>query len=188
MGKMEEQVAKNRRRANIRKIILGSVALVGILSIGLIAPNALGAMSKLGILPRRRQGEIINRSRDRLIQQGLLKYEGSKIALTPKGEAELRHLELADYEIKKPRRWDGRWRVLIFDIPEKKKSLRDKVRCTLSGIGFRRAQDSVWIYPYDCEDLITLLKADFKIGKDVLYLVVEQMEYDRIHKEYFGLV
>lgn len=119
--------------------------------------------------------------------QGLLQYVDGTLRLTVKGEAALRRLELSEYRLKKPRRWDGRWRVLIFDIPERRRLLRDKVRNTLVAIGFVRAQDSVWIYPYDCEDLVTLLKADFRIGKDLLYLVVEKMEYDVIFKDHFGL-
>jgi len=54
-------------------------------------------------------------------------------------------------------------------------------------IGFVHLQDSVWTYPYDCEDLIVLLKADFKIGKDILYMIVDELEGDwRLRKE-FGL-
>ena len=91
-------------------------------------------------------------------------------------------------EIKnKQKKWDGKWRVLIFDIPEKRKSVRNKIRQSLRTIGFMRLQNSVWIYPYDCEDFIILLKADFKIGKDVLYMIVEELEYDTPVKLYFGL-
>ena len=50
-----------------------------------------------------------------------------------------------------------------------------------------RMQDSVWIFPYDCEDLITLLKADFKVGYDLLYMVVDKLEGDHIFKDYFKL-
>ncbi|MBI5742650.1 MAG: hypothetical protein HZA25_02335 [Candidatus Niyogibacteria bacterium] len=68
MGKIEKEVRERHRRANIKKIILGSVALTGILAIGMVAPNALGAMAKLGIIPHRRQKEIIARSRTRLVR------------------------------------------------------------------------------------------------------------------------
>ena len=50
-----------------------------------------------------------------------------------------------------------------------------------------RLQDSVWIYPYPCEDLINLLKADFKVGKDLLYLIVNFIENDKWLKRLFGL-
>ena len=53
--------------------------------------------------------------------------------------------------------------------------------------GFVRLQDSVWIYPYDCEDLIALAKANFRIGVDVLYMIVERLDCDKHLREHFGL-
>lgn len=187
MGKIEQEVHEKRRRVNLKKFILASIQLAGILSVGLIAPNVLGAMAKLGILPGRRQKELIQRSRVRLVKRGFLEYRDGMLSLTPIGEAALRRLELSEYKLRRPKRWDGLWRILIFDIPEKRRELRDKVRRTLSAIGFIRVQQSVWLYPYDCEDLVTLLKADFRIGKDLLYLVIERMEYDERYRSHFGL-
>ena len=123
-----------------------------------------------------------------MVDKGFLEY-GSKgfLKLTEAGQAELRRLEGNDYHIPIPKKWDGKWRVIIFDIKEERKTLRDKVRRTLLALGFKHLQHSVWIFPYDCEDLITLLKSDFKIGKDLLYLIVEKIEYDKPLKDYFGL-
>ena len=53
--------------------------------------------------------------------------------------------------------------------------------------GFIRLQDSVWVYPYDCEDLIALAKANFRIGFDVLYMIVERIERDTHLREHFAL-
>src|SRR3989344_5509248 len=50
-----------------------------------------------------------------------------------------------------------------------------------------KLQNSVWVYPYDCEDFISLLKADFKIGKDVLYIIVEKLENDWHLRKFFNL-
>ena len=160
----------------------------GVLTVAAVAPNALQALAMLGGRKTKRQKEIITTSRKRLVENGLLTYttEGF-LKLTKKGEAKLRQLELHEYKIKKPKRWDKKWRVLIFDIREERRSLRDKIRRTLVTIGFERLQDSVWVYPYDCEDLITLLKADFKIGKDVLYLIVDKIENDTVLKKQFKL-
>lgn len=145
---------------------------------GLVAPSVIGAMAKLGLLPSRRQREIIRRSRDRLLERDLLVYKNGAFRLTVKGREMLNIFEAREFRFKKPKRWDGRWRLLIFDIPERQRPARDKIRRTLSMIGFERLQDSVWIYPYDCEDLVTLLKADFKVGRNLLYLIVEELEND----------
>ena len=58
---------------------------------------------------------------------------------------------------------------------------------TLRAFGFYQLQASVWVYPYECEELLILLKAEFKVGRDVLYRVVEKVEGDDKIKEYFGL-
>lgn len=187
MGVLEQESRKRTKRAHIQKLILASAAVTGGIAVALVAPGVLGAMGKLGVIPSARQREIIKRSQSRLVARGLLVYQGTMARLTAKGEQFLRRLELQDFQLRRPKRWDRKWRVLIFDIPERRKGLRHKVRSTLKIIGFVRLQDSVWAYPYDCEDLITLLKADFKIGKDLLYLIVDSLEYDRSLKEHFGL-
>lgn len=180
MGILEERTAKRTRRDKIRKAILQSVAVAGVLSVALLAPNALQALKLLGWKPHRRSREVIARSRNRLVEHGLLaRDEKGFLRLTTKGGTKLRELERREYKLPHPKCWDKKWRVLIFDIPEKRKYLREKIRNTLRAIGFNQLQKSVWVYPYDCEDLITLLKADFKVGKDLLYLVVDEIENDK---------
>jgi CRISPR-associated endonuclease Cas2 len=186
MGEMEEKSKQRTRRYTIQKVILQTVAAAGVLSIAILAPNAFQALRMFGFGKGKRYTERINNSRTRLVENGLLEYtQKGLLKLTPKGEAKLRQLELCEYKIKKPRQWDKKWRLLIFDIKEERRPLRDKIRRTLTVIGFIRLQDSVWVYPYDCEDLVTLLKADFKIGKDVLYIIADTIENDSWLKKQF---
>jgi len=187
MGILEKDSRKRTRKGQLQKIILGTVATVGILSVAALAPNALQALNLLGFGNKNKYRYAVESSRKRLVRNGLLEYNAEGfIKLTPKGGAKLRQLELHEYKIKKSKRWDKKWRVLIFDIPEERKVLRDKVRRTLIIIGFVRLQDSVWVYPYDCEDLITLLKADFKVGREILYLIVDKIENDdQLKKQFF---
>ena len=188
MGILEEGSRQRTQRNELRKIILQTVQAAGIIGLALVAPNVIGGMEKLGLIPSRRQRYVVRRSCARLIKAGMLKRnEKGQLRLTKKGESALRRLEMHDYAAPKPARWDHKWRVLIFDVPEYRKGLRDKIRRTLEVIGFTRLQDSVWIYPYDCEDLMTLLKADFHIGKDLLYMVVDTLENDSALKSRFGL-
>ena len=187
MGVIEEKLRKRKRKGNVQKAVLTSIKIAGLLSVAILAPNAVKVLKSFGLIPNKRQNEIILRSKDRLVNSGLLKYKDGFLRLTDKGEVYLRHLEMKDWKIDKPKRWDSKWRMLIFDIPEYRRSLREKVRLTLLSIGFIRLQDSVWIYPYDCEDLVNLLKADFKIGKDILYLIVDFIENDRNYRKLFNL-
>lgn len=192
MGKLERALKIRIRRQNIQKAILTGIATVGLLSMAILAPNALQALKFFRIEPKNQwQKYNINHSIKRLKDHGLICFEttgkGTFVRLTPKGEEKLRKFELLGYKLKKPKRWDGKWRMLIFDIREERKGTRDKIRFTLKRIGFLRLQDSVWVYPYDCEDFVTLMKADFKIGRDLLYLIVDTIEGDNKIRNYFKL-
>jgi len=46
--------------------------------------------------------------------------------------------------------WDGRWRLVIFDIPEKRRIARDLLRQKLKAFGFIKWQKSVWASKKNC--------------------------------------
>jgi len=193
MGVLEKEIKIKDKRKNIQKIILNTIFATGVLSVALIAPNVLSVIKQLEGSPKRKKNlkYSINASFTRLQEKRLIEIveiNGKKIArITKKGESKLDFLAKHNFKLKIPNRWDGRWRVVIFDIKESRSKTRFLLRKTLSEIGFIRLQNSVWIYPYDCEDLISLLKADFKIGKDVLYMIVEKLENDWQLKKAFKL-
>src|SRR3989338_287450 len=187
---LEEKVRKRIRRKDLRRAILGAIGVAGMLSLAVVAPNVIGALGKLGIIsPGKRQREIVNRARDRLVDSGFLKRdEFGYLRLTVKGKYELEKLEQEGAQLKKPKRWDGKCRVLIFDIPEQKRTVRNKGCLTLVAAGFQKLQQSVWVYPYPCEDFIALLKTDLFINKNLVYIVTDEIEGDLFLQRRFGLV
>lgn len=188
MGKIEEKNKKKGNREHLQKLILQVVADVGMLSITLIVPNVAKSMYKLGLVPKRRQNEYVSSSASKLVKRELLFYDGKRYCMTPKGEDLLRQWQFADFKLEKPKKWDKKWRVIIFDIPERKRKIRDQVRTLFKSAGFYLLQDSVWVYPYDCEDVLTLLKSDLGVGKNILYLIVDEIENDKHLRESFGLI
>jgi len=188
MGKIEEKSRKRSKRKNLQQVILTTIGMVGILGIGMLAPNVIGAMAKLGILPNKRQKEYISSSASKMVKKGLLKYNGKFYELTSLGKRYLHRWELGNFKFNKPKRWDKKWRVIIFDIPDKKRKVRDQIRYLFKSAGFYLLQESVWVYPYDCEDIVALLKTDFGIGNNLLYLIVEEIENDRHLKDEFDLI
>jgi len=190
MGILEKEIKDEIRSTKIQEAVLKTIGAVGFLSVALLAPNALQVLGQLNLSGQSllNKKKTITNSRDRLVDKGYLRYEKKGIlSLTEKGIKKLKQFEVKSFQVQKPARWDKKWRILIFDIREERKSVRDKVRNTLISIGFVRLQDSVWVYPYDCEDLITLLKADFKVGKDLLYIIADRIEYDKVLRGNFGL-
>ncbi len=184
---------EKEKRIKIAKIILKVIAAGGILSMAVLAPNALQILGAFRDKKERKYDPKyhIKKAVTRLKNRGLIEFQnkGGKtfIRLTSKGKGELLKYQLQEMTIKKPKNWDGKWRVIIFDIAEQKRRIRDGLRKELINLGFLKLQDSVWVHPYDCEEVIIMLKSHFRIGKDVLYLVVEIMENDKWLKQKFGL-
>jgi len=170
----------------IKRAVLSTLATAGILSIGAIAPNAIQLLAPF--VKKKGTKSSVNNAIHRLSRQGLIVFEktekGKFVRLTPKGKV---YLATRISQPGKPKQWDKKWRILIFDIKEYRRKTRDRLRRSLTTFGFRHLQHSVWVYPYDCEELIVLLKADFKIGKDVLYIVAEKLENDLWLRKTFKL-
>jgi CRISPR/Cas system-associated endoribonuclease Cas2 len=187
MGKQERESRERTRRNQLRALLLGTIQAAGAISIALVAPNVIGAMAKMGMLPSPRQRDVVNRSVRGLLSAGLIRWQDEKLHITPKGERQLALLMMREAMQQQPRRWDGKWRVLVFDIPERRRALRLRVRSLFVEAGFVRLQDSVWVYPYDCEDIITLLKAEYRIGDDMRYMIVDSIERDSALRRHFKL-
>lgn len=188
---LESRARTKRRRVQIEHIVLGSLAVAGALSFAILAPNAARLLKHVDISwahkrdPRLRVRETVFR----LKKKGLLIWnkEKDRLELTARGHAEAARIRTGLVEIPKPRKWDGRWRIVIFDISEKRRGLRIRVRHLLERLGFVRLQDSVWVHPYDCEEIVALLKHDFKIGRELLYIIADAVEYDRPLRKHFEL-
>ncbi|OGG31142.1 CRISPR-associated endonuclease Cas2 [Candidatus Gottesmanbacteria bacterium RIFCSPLOWO2_01_FULL_46_9] len=100
------------------------------------------------------------------------------ITITNHGLTRALGYRLDDMHIKQPRVWDKKWRVVIFDIPEKHRRLRDIFRVRLRQLGLFALQESVYVYPYSCFDEIEFLRELFGVSFSVRYLLVEQIEED----------
>lgn len=191
MGVMEKESKRRRRVGAFQFALIGAVAVGVVLVIGAAAPNAA---QLLKYFPGYKKGARFNyqykSALSKLAAKGFIVFveeKGLKFArLTEEGKRAL-SLERARLGAMKKKRWDRRWRVVIFDIPERRKKSRVRLRTFMQECGFVRLQDSVWVYPYDCEDLMALAKTEFHIGADALYMIVEQIERDKHLREHFGL-
>ena len=47
-------------------------------------------------------------------------------------------------------KWDGKWRIVIWDVPEKRRVARDLLRNKLKYLGFQQLQKSVWVTKKNC--------------------------------------
>jgi len=112
-----------------------------------------------------------------------------KVELTEKGRRKVKEIKFDDMAIKVPPVWDKKWRIVIFDIPEKqRKRARNALREKLQKLGFYQLQKSVWALPYPCEKEIQFLCELFDINRFVNIIIANKIYNDIIVKKYFNLL
>jgi len=94
------------------------------------------------------------------------------VELSPKGFKKLKKLS-AEIKIDRPKKWDKKWRMVIFDVPEKFRSSRNSLRFKLLSLGLIKIQKSVYVYPFPCTDEIVSLSRSLGIEKSVTVMVAD---------------
>lgn len=179
----------------IGRAILGTVAVAGVLTVAAVAPNIF-QIAKLFYGGGRRSfrryeaPSYVRKTLRSLHRRGMVRiYDRNGeavVKLTDTGTRELLKYQLQEKRLKKWH-WDGKWRIIIFDIPEKRRYARDGIRDNMESFGFEKLQNSVWVYPYECEEVVTLLKSQYKIGKELVYIVARDIENDGWLRKKFKL-
>ena len=126
-----------------------------------------------------------------LKRKGYLNIERKRgqiyISLTEEGKKKAKKYQIDNLKIEKPKKWDGNWRIVIFDISTFTNIKRAALRGKLKELGFYKLQQSVWIHPYDCKKGIELLKEFFGLSKKELRLIVGKIEEDSFLQKHFNL-
>ncbi|MEK7533642.1 MAG: hypothetical protein AAB542_04370 [Patescibacteria group bacterium] len=188
----------NHRYAPI-KHVLTLIGLAGVAGITFFSPGG-ASLGKMIFEEHRREKEkewrqynpwYLRRSLARLHKRKLVETaddgEVQTVMLTELGKRRILKYALDELTIPKPKHWDGKWRMIIYDVDERKKKLRDIFRCALQTLGFYKLQGSIWIYPYPCEEQVTFLREYYGVGNDVLYVVATRLEDDAPYRSYFGI-
>lgn len=165
-------------KSEIVKDVFFWLCVGGAITIAATSPyfiqNLLRARKRFKKYPKQR----VSSTFDMLRRQGFLSVEKKNnqiyISLTEEGKKRAGIFQIGEFEIKKPKKWDGKWRLLIFDIPEKRKIAREALRGKLRELGFCKLQQSVWMHPYNCKAELELLKEFFGLSDKEMRLVVAE--------------
>jgi len=169
-------------KSEIVKDILYWLAVAGAVCIAATSPY-FGINLMKGVKKWLKYRKIYHKKRitdtfKRLQKQGCIEIEkkGGQIyiRLTEKGKKMAGWLQIDALKIKKPKKWDGKWRLVIFDISQLKKFYREAFRGKLKELGFYPLQKSVWIFPFDCKDEIELLRDFFGLSQNEMRLITAQ--------------
>lgn len=179
-----------QRIGPIGEAILVSMLVVGAVSFLAIFPGVTTLIAPFIKKKKYSSRQAIQRNVESLVRAGLIKK-----TLSPSGSVQLKLTKKGRWEAflrgkskdKKSQKWDGTWRVVIFDVPQRKYRVRDELRRAMTLYGFKRLQISVWVYPYACDDFIELIKEHLGISSDVLYMKVSYIENDKHLRREFNL-
>ncbi len=134
--------------------------------------------------------ENLKRSLNSLCDAGLVIKKVDKngeiiFSLTKKGLNSIQKECIDEIVIKKSKKWDGKWRVVVFDIPENLRSARDSIRNYLNKIGFIKLQNSVFVYPLDCFDILSKIVEVYNVQDFIHFIVADSIDKEDKFKDYF---
>lgn len=176
----------------IKQLALGA----GVITFSIIAPQsgAILARKLLRQYFRRKSFERQRFLRDlknlqtrELIEWRELGDGNVKIILTARGRQKALLYNPETIRLTRPKRWDGRWRLVMFDIPHRRKAARDALRRKLRELEFYPIQKSVLISPYPCEDELDFIATTFEVRQYVLLFSVDSFEGEEKLKHHFKL-
>lgn len=113
--------------------------------------------------------------------------------LTPAGEyAALKafvrkELVATERRVASPPRWDGKWRLVFFDVPESRRAVRDYVRNILKRLGFKEFQRSTWMHPHKLPGFLAKMLADPQLRKYTRVITTSDIDYDDDLRRHFKL-
>ncbi len=188
----------NRRGKEISKTILKNLMLAGGFTIACSSPSF--AKRALPLLIRHMKYKLNNRNHRQnfsstfyyLRKCGLINtsYAGKQlhITLTKEGKKLAGKYQIDDIKIIKPKKWDRKWRILIFDIPDKYKIKREALRGKLKELNLYQLQKSVWVCPYSFEREVEILRNFFAFTKNEMKIIIASSIQDDIEiRKFFKL-
>jgi len=180
--------------ATSAKFLLMTLALGGIVFAGAVVPGIMAASSGSRRFRRYNKQQfksaVNNLKRRKLIEIVSEKDGRARVSLTNQGMKRVREFAFDALAIPKPKKWDRKWRVVIFDIPTHPKKLniaRAALRGKIKELGFRKLQHSAWVHPYPCEDEILLVGEIFEVTKYIEILTVEKLLHESRIRHFFNL-
>lgn len=185
-------------KTEITKSILKGIFLCGAIVIASTSPRFTSKILPELIrqaslkLKNKKDNKKVYDTFSRLRNQGLIKFEekGKQIyiSLTKEGKKKAGKYQIDKLKIKKPKKWDKTWRVLIFDVKDKQKMKREALRGKIKEMGLYQLQKSVWVCPYDFAEEADVLRSFFGLsGNEMKIITASKIEDDDKIKKIFKL-
>ncbi len=186
-------MAKNETTSAIVDGVMKAVVVTGSISMVLLAPNILKLIDPatrkfLDSLDDRAREREMNRClryalREKLITEN---YQHG-ITISKKCKKRLVQRDYDTLVIDKPKTWDGKWRLVLFDIPAIHNKNRAQFTKKLRLLGFQPLQQSIWIIPYACKTEVHFVADSLNISKYITYIKTSHIDHEESLKDRFSI-
>lgn len=174
--------------------ILRGLIVASMLGSVLIAPN-LAQVGDLALRYLDKRGQRLKNARvmyymkrKQLVDYKKIPEGGFQLNITEKGKQREQQARIDSLTVSKPSKWDKKWRLVLFDIPENSRKSRSNLSQKLRRMNFYQLQKSVWAYPYPCHKEIRLIKEVYQIPDDYVILAdIAKIDQEAKLKKHFAL-
>jgi DNA-binding transcriptional regulator PaaX len=175
----------------MKKAVHASLKIIGLAGFAgtvVVAPNATAAVGKLLVTVTKpldipeRERIYRNLKRQGLVQIDKVEKASYRLTITPAGAHRLTSESLSDIEIPKMKKWDGKWRLVCYDIPAGKNIERRTLAKHLHRMGFTALQKSMWVHPHECIEQIEQITDSLTIGRYVSVMEVVKLDRYSTHR------
>ncbi len=170
--------------------LLKILAIGGVVTVMAVAPNTFAAIGQLRRY--RRFFKDINAPKEinRYSSKGYVTYQKIdeityRIKITDKGKKLLLKSRAEKMKIQETKKWDGIWRIVIFDIPRKHNSMRELLRDRLKKMGMYPLQESVFVCPYPCQEEVGFWTSLYFASSFVRFIEARSISNDRDVRGFF---
>jgi|SRR3989338_7107519 len=148
--------------------------------------NEIGEKTVEEFLKWHKKRKYLKQSLRRLEKKGFILQRNKRWIVTKIGRKFLSKYLITKENIS-DESWDGKWRLISFDVPVRKNSKRFQIRTLLKEFNFYQLQKSVWVCPNRVGEKLWKLFVDYELDKYCSAMVVEIIEGDAKLRKYYKL-
>jgi len=182
---------RNNGRELTRAIILALAEAGGSVIESFLDPYGRLKVANMFVAKGKVQRSQMRKKLLALQKQDLLTVKEKKtevaISLTEEGLERAHSYKVRDLTLVKPVYWDRKWRMVLFDVPEELRVVRNKFKKTLDFLGFIQLQHSVYVTPYACHNEIEYIRSTYDIKPYVKMVIVDKIEGESVLRKHFDV-
>jgi DNA-binding transcriptional regulator PaaX len=160
----------------------------------LVAPGMAEVLDKptrayFNRLNKRSQQRELKRLLYYMKQRGLIKPTSDDYAhglvMTKRGKQRIKRRDFENITITTPAKWDQKWRIVFFDIPEAQREGRRQLIHKLKTIGFQQLQQSVWVHPFQSRPEVEQIASEYEVQRYISYVEATGIDSENLLKKRF---